>query len=97
MRKLFKPRSLPMQQQTSSPKITFRVSENEIPESPKLSAIALQEMSRQLGLEEIAIEIEMQNIMEYPFMTLYLCCCYISSYGVTSIAGLASKAKKAYK
>ena len=47
-----------MQQQTSSPKITFRVSENEIPESPKLSALALQEMSRQLGLEEIEIEMQ---------------------------------------
>jgi len=47
--------------QQSPPKITFRVSGNEIPESPKLSAIALQEMSRQLGLEEIASELEMEK------------------------------------
>ena len=47
--------------QQSSPNITFQVSENEIPESPKLSAIALQEMSRQLGLEEIATELEIDK------------------------------------
>ena len=49
------------EKQTSSPKITFQVSENGIPESPKLSAIVLQQMIRQLGLENIAIELEMEK------------------------------------
>ena len=46
---------------TSTPKITFGVSGKEIPESPKLSAIVLQQMIRQLGLEEIVIELEMEK------------------------------------
>ena len=82
------------QKQTSSPKITFRVSENEIPESPKLSAIALQEMSRQLGLEEIAIELEMEKHHGVSVHDIIFVLLLYSSYGVTSITGLASKAKK---
>ncbi|MBC2695702.1 MAG: hypothetical protein HF982_10595 [Desulfobacteraceae bacterium] len=80
--------------QQLSPNITFQVSENEIPESPKLSAIALQEMSRQLGLEEIAIELEMEKHHGVSVHDIIFVLLLYSSYGVTSIAGLASKARK---
>ena len=80
--------------QQSPPKITFRVSGNEIPESPKLSAIALQEMSRQLALEEIASELEMEKHHGVSVHDIIFVLLLYSSYGVTSIAGLASKAKK---
>lgn len=82
------------EKQTSSPKITFQVSENEIPESPKLSAIVLQQMIRQLGLEKIAIELEMEKHHGVSVHEIIFVLLLYSSYSVTSIAGLASKAKK---
>ena len=42
-------------------KIEFRVSEEEISETPRLNAIVLQQMIRQPGLEQIAIELEMEK------------------------------------
>ena len=80
--------------QQPSPNITFGVSGNEIPESPKLSAIALQKMSRQLGLEEIATELEIEKHHGISVHDIIFVLLLYSSYGVTSIAGLASKAKK---
>ena len=80
--------------QQSSPNITFLVSGNEIPESPKLSAIALQKMSRQLGLEEIATELEIEKHHGISVHDIIFVLLLYSSYDVTSITGLASKAKK---
>jgi len=80
--------------QQPSPNITFGVSGNEIPESPKLSAIALQQMIRQLGLEEIATELEIEKHHGISVHDIIFVLLLYSSYDVTSIAGLASKAKK---
>jgi len=80
--------------QQSSPNITFGVSGNEIPESPKLSAIALQKMSRQLGLEEIATELEIEKHHGISVHDIIFVLLLYSSYDVTSITGLANKANK---
>ena len=81
-------------EQTPSPQIKFRVSENEIPESPRLSAIVLKQMVRQLGLEQIVTDLEMGKHHGVTIQDIIFVLLLYSTYGVKSITELVKKAKK---
>lgn len=69
------------QEQAPSPQIKFRVSENEIPESPRLSAIVLKQMVRQLGLEQIVVDLEMGKHHGVTIQDIILVLLLYSAYG----------------
>ncbi len=82
-----------LKENASSPRIEFRTSETEIEETPKLSAIALQQIADSIGLGEIASELEMEKHHGVCIEDIMLVVLLYSSYHVGSIDELAKKAE----
>jgi len=82
------------QKKPSMPKIELHAVNDEIPESPRLGTIALQQMIKQLNLEKIAGELEIKKHHGVSIDDIMLVLLLYSNYGVKSISQLAKKAKK---
>jgi len=82
------------QNQSASAQIEFRVSEKEILETPRLAPIALQQMIGQLGLQQTAIDLEMEKHHGISIHEIIFVLLLYSSYGVSSIKQLAEQGEK---
>jgi len=74
--------------------INFRVAGNSIDETPKGMAILIKRMIEQLGLIEIAKELEMDKHHGVVIDEIILILLLYSAYGAKSITQLEEKAKK---